>query len=190
VKTGKMIVFSAPSGSGKTTLVKHLLKIFPDLEFSISATTRLPRGKEKSGNDYHFFKKKSFIDAIKNKSFIEHEEVYPGTYYGTLKSELEKIWKKNKIVVFDIDVLGGLNIKKQFFENTLSIFIKPPNIKTLEDRLINRQTDNLEKIRIRISKAKKEIALSDKFDFTVVNDNLEITKVEIEKIVSDFIYNK
>ena len=184
-----MIVFSAPSGSGKTTLVKHLLNIFPDLVFSISATTRLPRGKEISGNDYHFLKNKSFIDAIKNKSFIEHEEVYPGTYYGTLKSELEKIWKKNKIVVFDIDVIGGLNIKKQFFENTLSIFIKPPDIKTLKKRLTNRKTDSLDRIKIRLEKAKEEMAFADKFDYTVINKNLGNAKSELEQIVNQFISN-
>jgi len=185
-----MIVVSAPSGSGKTTLVKYLLNIFPDLKFSISATTRPSRGKEISGIDYHFLNKKSFINAIKDKSFIEYEEVYPGTYYGTLKSELEKIWSKNKIVIFDIDVVGGLNIKKQFSQNTLSIFIKPPNIETLESRLRNRQTDSLEKIKIRISKAKKELALSEKFDFTLVNDDLEIAKSKIEEIVNEFIFNK
>lgn len=187
MKIGKIIIVSAPSGSGKTTLVKHLLNVFSELEFSISATSRLPRGKEINGKDYHFLKKKIFIEEIKNNSFLEFEEVYPGTYYGTLNSELEKIWIKNKIVVFDIDVIGGLNIKKQFLKNTLSIFISPPSIKTLENRLISRKTDSLEEIKIRLSKAKKEIALSDKFDFNIINNNLEFAKLEIEKIVSEFI---
>ena len=182
-----MIIVSAPSGSGKTTLVKHLLNVFSELEFSISATSRLPRGKEINGKDYHFFKKKIFIEEIKNNSFLEFEEVYPGTYYGTLNSELEKIWIKNKIVVFDIDVIGGLNIKKQFLKNTLSIFISPPSIETLENRLISRKTESLEEIKIRLSKAKKEIALSDEFDFNIINNNLEFAKLEIEKIVSEFI---
>tara|TARA_B110000003_G_C16489471_1_gene472856 strand:- start:14 stop:586 length:573 start_codon:yes stop_codon:yes gene_type:complete len=189
VKSGKMIVFSAPSGSGKTTIVKHLLNVFPDLEFSISATSRMPRGEEIDGKDYHFIKQKTFVDGIKSSLFIEFEEVYPGTYYGTLNSELKKIWDKNKIVVFDVDVIGGLNIKKQFPENTLSIFISPPDIKTLEDRLINRKTDSFSNIKTRISKAKKEIALSDKFDFKVINDDLKLAKIEIENIVREFIKN-
>mgnify|MGYP001238328007 CR=1 FL=1 len=184
-----MIIFSAPSGSGKTTLVKHLLNIFSDLEFSISATSRLPRTNEINGKDYHFFKTELFKEKINKKSFIEYEEVYPGTYYGTLRSELEKIWEKNKIVVFDIDVIGGLNIKKQFFENTLSIFIKPPDIKTLKKRLTNRKTDSLDRIKIRLEKAKEEMAFADKFDYTVINKNLGNAKSELEQIVNQFISN-
>jgi len=190
VKTDKMIVFSAPSGTGKTTLVKHLLRIYSDLEFSISATSRSPRGKEINGKDYHFLKTESFEDEIKNNSFIEYEEVYSGSYYGTLKSEIERIWSNNKIVVFDIDVIGGLNIKKQFPQNTLTVFIKPPNIDALEDRLTKRQTDNLKGVKIRLAKAKEEMSMADKFDYIIINDNLEVAKSEAEKIVSEFISNK
>ncbi|MDG2371787.1 MAG: guanylate kinase [Flavobacteriaceae bacterium] len=185
-----MIVFSAPSGSGKTTLVKHLLNIFSVLEFSISATSRSPRGKEVNGKDYHFLNTESFKKEISNNSFIEYEEVYPGTYYGTLRSEIEKIWNNNKIVVFDIDVIGGLNIKEQFSKNTLTIFIKPPDFETLEKRLIKRKTDNSEKIKIRLEKAKEEMTLCDKFDHLVINDDLEIAKIKIKKIVSEFISKK
>jgi guanylate kinase len=190
VKNGKMIVFSAPSGSGKTTLVKHLLDTFSILEFSISATSRSPRGEEINGKDYHFLDTESFKKGINNNSFIEHEEVYPGIYYGTLKSELEKIWINKKIVVFDIDVVGGLNIKRQFSDNTLTIFIKPPNIETLEKRLLNRKTDNSDNIKIRLAKAKKEMTSCDKFDHIVINDDLEIAKLKIEKIVREFILKK
>ncbi len=185
-----MIVFSAPSGSGKTTLISHLLQTFPDLEFSISATSRPPRGKEINGKDYHFLDTKLFKKKITNNKFIEHEEVYPGTYYGTLNSELEKIWNNNKIVIFDLDVVGGLNIKKQFPENTLTIFIKPPDFDTLKKRLFKRRTDNLEKIKVRLSKAEEELKLSNKFDQIVVNDDLEIAKLKITRIIGKFLSNK
>lgn len=185
-----MIVFSAPSGSGKTTLISHLLQTFPDLEFSISATSRPPRGKEINGKDYHFLDTKLFKKKITNNKFIEHEEVYPGTYYGTLNSELEKIWNNNKIVIFDLDVVGGLNIKKQFPENTLTIFIKPPDFDTLKKRLFKRRTDNLEKIKVRLSKAEEELKLSNKFDQIVVNDDLEIAKLKITRIIGEFLSNK
>ena len=185
-----MIVFSAPSGSGKTTLVKHLLDTFSILEFSISATSRSPRGEEINGKDYHFLDTESFKKGVNNNSFIEHEEVYPGIYYGTLKSELKKIWINKKIVVFDIDVVGGLNIKRQFSNNTLTIFIKPPNIETLEKRLLNRKTDNSDNIKIRIAKAKNEMTSCDRFDHIVINDDLEIAKLKIEKIVREFILKK
>lgn len=190
MKSGKMIVFSAPSGSGKTTLISHLLQTFPDLEFSISATSRPPRGKEINGKDYHFLDTKLFKKKITNNKFIEHEEVYPGTYYGTLNSELEKIWNNNKIVIFDLDVVGGLNIKKQFPENTLTIFIKPPDFDTLKKRLFKRRTDNLEKIKVRLSKAEEELKLSNKFDQIVVNDDLEIAKLKITRIIGKFLSNK
>lgn len=185
-----MIVFSAPSGSGKTTLISHLLQTFPDLEFSISATSRPPRGKEINGKDYHFLDTKLFKKKITNNKFIEHEEVYPGTYYGTLNSELEKIWNNNKIVIFDLDVVGGLNIKKQFPENTLTIFIKPPDFDTLKKRLFKRRTDNLQKIKVRLSKAEEELKLSNKFDQIVVNDDLEIAKLKITRIIGEFLSNK
>ena len=182
-----MIAISAPSGSGKTTIVKHLLDIFSVLEFSISATSRNPRGEEVNGKDYHFLDIKTFKDEIKNNSFIEYEEVYPNIFYGTLKSEIKKIWNKNKIVIFDLDVIGGLNLKKKFSKSILTVFIKPPDLETLEKRLINRKTDNINEIKIRISKAKQEIALSDKFDFTIVNDDLDRTKLKVEEIIRKYI---
>ena len=190
MKDGKIIVLSAPSGSGKTTLVKHLLNNNSNLEFSISATSRPPRGNEINGKDYHFFKKESFIEAISEKSFIEYEEVYQGIYYGTLKSELFKIWNNKKIAVFDIDVEGGINIKNHYQENTLSIFIKPPSLFVLKDRLLKRETDSRENIDIRISKAKKELKKEKEFDHIIVNDDLRVAKLELDKIISDFISNR
>ena len=190
MKDGKIIVLSAPSGSGKTTLVKHILNKNSKLAFSISATSRTPRKNEINGKDYHFLKKESFIEAIRRKSFIEYEEVYEGIYYGTLKSELFKIWENKKIAVFDIDVEGGLNIKSQFSKNTLSIFIKPPNLSILKDRLLKRKTDSKKNVEIRISKAQKEIDQENKFDHIIVNDDISIAKLELDKIVDDFILKK
>ena len=190
MKDGKIIVLSAPSGSGKTTLVKYLLNKNSNLVFSISATSRTPRKNEINGKDYYFLKKESFIEAIRRKSFVEYEEVYEGIYYGTLKSELFKIWKNKKIAVFDIDVEGGLNIKSQFSKNTLSIFIKPPNLSILKDRLLKRKTDSKKNIEVRISKAQKELDQENKFDHIIVNDDISITKLELDKIVDDFILKK
>jgi guanylate kinase len=190
-KKGKLIVFSAPSGSGKTTLVHHLLdqeKL--GLQFSISATSRPRRGQEIDGKDYYFISKEKFQEHIKNKDFLEWEEVYTDNFYGTLISEVNRIWQNGKAAIFDIDVVGGLRIKEKFPENTLAVFVQPPSIEVMESRLRNRKTDSEEKIKERLAKASKELEFSKKFDYVLVNDNLESAKREAEKIVSDFIKNE
>jgi guanylate kinase len=187
MKSGKMIVFSAPSGSGKTTLISHLLQTFPDLEFSISATSRPPRGKEINGKDYHFLDTKLFKKKITNNKFIEHEEVYPGTYYGTLNSELEKIWNNNKIVIFDLDVVGGLNIKKQYPKECLSIFIMPPSIEILAERLIGRGSESDQSVKKRLDKAEQEISKNKHFDTIILNDDLKTACKQTKEIITNFI---
>ena len=184
---GKLIVFSAPSGSGKTTIVRHLLKLDLGLDFSISATSRKPRGKEINGKDYHFISPEEFQKHIKNDDFIEYEEVYTNNYYGTLKSEVQRIWEKGRHVVFDIDVIGGLNIKKKFPKQTLAIFVQPPSIKEMERRLRGRKTDSEEKIKERVAKASKEMKYASDFDIILVNDNLEEAKKEAEVLVRKFL---
>ena len=173
---GKLIVFSAPSGSGKTTLVHYLLKKVLHLSFSISATSRKPRENEIDGKDYFFLSKENFISKINNGKFLEYEEVYDGIFYGTLLDEVEKKWEKGKHVIFDIDVVGGINIKKLFPERTLAIFVKPPSIESLEERLNNRGDDSPEEINQRIEKAKKEMEYSSQFDKVILNDKLEESK--------------
>lgn len=185
---GKLIIFSAPSGSGKTTIVKHLLSTFPDLlEFSISATSREKRGKEENGKDYYYLTKHEFQEKIKNEEFLEWEEVYSGTYYGTLKSEVERIWNKGKHVIFDIDVEGGLNLKKKFDSRALSIFVMPPSIKILEERLQLRQTDSAESIERRLKKAERELETAHLFDCFILNENLEKAFLDAETILSGFL---
>jgi guanylate kinase len=180
---GKLLIFSAPSGSGKTTIVKQVLKTIPELEFSISACSRQPRINEVDGKDYYFISADEFRRRIENNEFVEWEEVYKDQYYGTLKSELERIWNKNKHVVFDVDVVGGLNIKKQYADNSLSIFIKPPSVEELRTRLKNRGTETEAQIEKRISKAEYELGFADKFDVIIVNDILEnAIESTIEKI--------
>lgn len=185
---GKLIVFSAPSGSGKTTIVRHLLQM-PELEldFSISATSRSSRGIEIHGKDYYFISAEEFQKHIKNDAFIEYEEVYTNNYYGTLKEEVERIWKQGKHVIFDIDVVGGLNIKKKFPEQTLAIFVQPPSIEEMEKRLRGRKTDSEEKIQERVAKAEKELKYAKDFDVILVNDNLEEAKEKAYKLVKNFI---
>lgn len=185
---GKLIVFSAPSGSGKTTIVRHLLQM-PELEldFSISATSRGSRGIEIHGKDYYFISAEEFKKHIKNDAFIEYEEVYTNNYYGTLKEEVERIWKQGKHVIFDIDVVGGLNIKKKFPEQTLAIFVQPPSIEEMEKRLRGRKTDSEEKIQERVAKAEKELKYAKDFDVILVNDNLEEAKEKAYKLVKNFI---
>lgn len=188
---GKLVVFSAPSGSGKTTLVKHLLNNTDlPLEFSISAASRAPRGEEKHGKDYYFLSIEEFKKKIENDEFLEYEEVYADNFYGTLKSEVERIWKKGKAVIFDIDVVGGLNIEKQFPKETLSVFVQPPNKKELEKRLRGRATETEEKIQMRLAKADKELAYASDFDAIITNDNLEIAKQEAFQLVKKFISSK
>ena len=187
-KKGKLFVFSAPSGSGKTTIVRHLLgqkKL--QLDFSISATSRNPRGAEVHGKEYYFLDIQTFKDKIQNDEFLEWEEVYTKNFYGTLKTELERIWSLGKHVVFDIDVVGGLNIKAQFPENTLAIFVKPPTLEEMERRLRGRQTDSEEKIMERVAKAEKELSYAKEFDQVLINDDLEIAKAEAFDLVSNFI---
>lgn len=183
----KVIIFSAPSGSGKTTLVKHCLEHFPELEFSISCTTRNPRGTEKDGVDYHFISPEKFRQKIWEEAFVEFEEVYEDKYYGTLKSEVERIWNDGKTVIFDVDVKGGIALKKYFGEQALSIFIMPPSIQELERRLIARATDNAETIQTRVEKAEQEMTFQNEFDKILVNTDLETAKAEIEKLVSEFL---
>lgn len=184
----KLIIFSAPSGSGKSTIVKHLLSVEKlNLAFSISATSREPRGEEKHGKEYYFLSKEEFKNRIANNDFLEWEEVYEGNFYGTLKSELERLWALGKTVVFDIDVVGGLRLKEKFPTQSLSVFIKPPSISELEKRLRNRQTETEEKIKMRLAKAEKELSVADKFDIIIENDILENALQEAENQVYKFI---
>jgi len=184
---GKLIIISAPSGSGKTTIVQYVLRQDLPIEFSVSATSRKPRPGEKHGSDYYFISKEQFQQKIKNNEFLEYEEVYKGIWYGTLKSEVDKITMQDKNVIFDVDVKGGLNIKKAYGKDALSIFISPPSLEALETRLINRSTETPEKIAVRVAKAKKELQYADKFDVIVVNDILEEAFQETKKIIGNFL---
>lgn len=187
-KKGKLIVFSAPSGAGKTTIVRHLLKQDElNLEFSISATSRERRGKEIDGKDYYFLSFEEFKTKIKNDEFLEWEEVYRDNFYGTLKTEIERIWAKGKHVIFDIDVSGGLRIKRKFPEETLAIFVKPPSIDELKIRLKARKTESDDKINMRISKASAELATAPLFDEVVLNENLDDALKQAYHLVSSFI---
>ncbi|QLE01297.1 guanylate kinase [Galbibacter sp. BG1] len=185
---GKLIIFSAPSGSGKTTIVRHLLN-YPELnlEFSISATSREPRGEEKDGENYYFLSTRQFKDHIKNDDFLEWEEVYRDNFYGTLKTEVERIWALGKNVIFDIDVAGGLRIKKKFPENTLAVFVKPPSVDELKIRLKKRKTESDDKINMRIAKASVELATAPQFDKIIKNYDLDTAKQEAYDLVADFI---
>ncbi len=186
-----MIVFSAPSGSGKTTIVHHLLDQEElNLDFSISATSRGRRGKEVDGRDYYFISPERFKRHIEQDDFVEWEEVYTNNYYGTLKSELQRIWKEGKHAIFDIDVVGGMRIKKKYPERTLSVFVKAPSLEEMEKRLRARQTDSEEKIRERIAKAEREMEFASQFDVVLVNDDLEKAKREAVELVREFIDSK
>ena len=188
---GKLIVFSAPSGSGKTTIVRHLLKQKElNLEFSISATSRGRRGNEVDGKDYYFLSFDDFKKKIKNNEFLEWEEVYRDNFYGTLKSEVERIWNMGKHVIFDIDVSGGLRIKRKYPEQTLAVFVKPPSIDELKIRLKKRETESADKINMRIAKASAELATAPLFDVIVVNDDLKKALEESYALVSNFIEGK
>lgn len=188
---GKLFVFSAPSGSGKTTIVRHLLNQ-PEfnLEFSVSATSRSPRGNEVDGKDYYFISLEDFKKKIKNDEFLEWEEVYRDNFYGTLKTEVERIWAKGKHVIFDIDVVGGLRIKKKFPEETLSVFVKPPSVDELKIRLKKRSTESEDKINMRIAKASVEMATAPQFDTIIKNYDLEVALKEAEELVANFIAEK
>lgn len=187
MKSGKLFVFSAPSGSGKTTLVRHLLNQNLPLGFSISATSRSPRGEEVNGEDYYFLSEEDFRKKIEEDAFVEYEEVYAGAFYGTLRSEVERLWAEGKNVLFDIDVVGGLNVKAQFPEETLSIFVQPPSLEELESRLRNRGTETEDKIQQRLDKSAKELVFAQDFDVILVNDNLNIAKQEVVHLVKQFL---
>jgi len=185
---GKLIVFSAPSGSGKTTIVKHLLsKEDLNLEFSISAASREPRGEEVNGKDYYFMSTEEFKKHIKNEDFLEWEEVYRDNFYGTLKSEVERIWAKDKNVIFDIDVAGGLRIKHKFPEETLAVFVKPPSVDELKRRLKERSTESDDKINMRIAKASVELATAPQFDVIIKNYDLDIALEEAYQLVKNYV---
>ncbi|MBI3134903.1 MAG: guanylate kinase [Bacteroidetes bacterium] len=187
---GKCIIFSAPSGAGKTTIVHYLLREIPGLAFSISACSREPRGREIPGVDYHYFSVEEFRKKIANDEFVEWQEVYANNFYGTLKSEIEKNWAAGKTVVFDVDAEGGINLKKIFGKNALSVFIKPPSLFVLEQRLRNRRTETEENIRMRIEKANRELSRADQFDYILLNDNLEKACLEARQKVLEFIAEK
>ncbi len=183
----KVIIFSAPSGSGKTTLVRHALEHFPKLCFSVSCTTRQPRGEEKNGIDYHFISPEQFRSKIYADEFVEFEEVYEDKYYGTLKTEVQRIWDECKTVIFDVDVKGGIALKKYFGDQALSVFIMPPSIAELERRLMLRGTDDVDTIKTRVAKAEEEMAFKNEFDRQILNTDLEHAKKEIEDIISNFL---
>jgi len=183
----KLIVISAPSGAGKTSIVHYLLKHMSDLSFSVSACSRDKREKETNGVDYHFLGVEGFKKKIKEDAFLEWEEVYSNQYYGTLKTEVERIWKEDKAVIFDVDVVGGLNIKKQYSKECLSIFIMPPSIDVLRARLSGRSSESEEKIEIRLNKASEEISRNQEFDTVILNDDFEIACKETLKVISNFI---
>ena len=184
----KVIIFSAPSGAGKSTIVNHLLGLHPELEFSISATSRAPRGQEQHGVEYYFFTADEFRKMITEEKFVEYEEVYAGSFYGTLKSEVERIWAKGHAIVFDIDVQGGVNLKRIFGEQAFSVFIQAPSVEVLRERLVGRGTDTAEAIEKRVAKAASEMEFAaGKFDHVLVNDNLADAFAEEEKVIGDFL---
>jgi guanylate kinase len=187
MKQGKLIIFSAPSGAGKTTIVKHLLKKFPSLSFSISATTRESRGDEKHEKDYYFISKEAFLHKVAHQEFVEFEEVYNGTFYGTLRSEIQRIWNEGKHVIFDIDVEGGLRLKRKYDGNALAIFVQPPSLEVLKERLSGRGTDSEEKLKERFIKAEKELKYADKFDVILKNYDLDEACAEAELLIGNFL---
>ena len=180
-----VLIVSAPSGGGKSTIVGHLLKTFSCFDFSVSATSRAPRGTEVNGKEYFFLTQEEFKRRVSNGDFVEYEEVYPGLFYGTLKSEVERIWGMNKVILFDIDVMGGMNLKKLYGEKALSLFIAPPSLETLRDRLVKRGTDTPEAIEKRVAKAGKEMQYAGNFDKILVNDDLQTALDEVERIIKE-----
>jgi guanylate kinase len=183
----KILIITAPSGAGKTSITKNLMEHFPQLSFSVSATTRSPRGTEKDGVDYYFIPVEDFKNKIQHKDFAEWEMVYEGKYYGTLKSELKRIWSLGKVPILDIDVKGALHIRQQYPENTFSIFIEPPSVEVLRDRLLGRGTENEDSLQTRISKAAYEISFKSEFDRVILNDNLETACKEVREVVGNFL---
>jgi guanylate kinase len=184
---GKVVIFSAPSGSGKTTIVRRRLEQYTQFEFSISATSRAPRGQEQDGVDYYFLTPEAFSEKVKADAFVEWEEVYAGTSYGTLKSEVERIWSKGNVILFDVDVMGGINLKRIFGDNARSIFIMPPSVEVLRERLIGRGTDSAETIEKRVAKAEFEISKAEQFDCVVVNDILADAVAQTKTIIEEFL---
>lgn len=184
---GKVLIFSAPSGSGKSTVVNHLIKVFDNFEFSVSATSRAPRGEERDGVEYYFLTPDEFRARIANNEFVEYEEVYADSFYGTLKSEVERIWSKGNVILFDVDVKGGVNLKKIFGDAALSVFIQAPSIEELRRRLVSRGTDTPEAIEKRVAKAGEEMLFGPQFDKTLVNDDLQTCLHEAEEVVKSFL---
>ena len=184
---GKLVIFSAPSGAGKSTIVQHLMSKKAGLAFSISATSRKPREGEVDGREYHFITPELFRDLIEKKAFVEWEEVYPGQFYGTLHSELDRIWEQGEHAVFDIDVQGGLNLKKEFGDRACAIFIEPPSIKVLEERLRSRASDDEASLKLRLDKADQEMQFAPLFDHIVVNDHLELAQSKALSLVQEFL---
>lgn len=184
---GKLLIFSAPSGAGKSTIVNYLLEQNLNLHFSISATSRLPRGQEKNGVEYYFLTPDQFREKISNGEFLEYEEVYKDRYYGTLKSEVQRILDNGGNVIFDVDVVGGCNIKKYYDDKVLSVFVEPPSIEELRNRLVNRGTDTPEVINDRIAKAEYELTFAPRFDVVIRNENLETAKKEALSVISKFL---
>lgn len=187
MKNNKAIIFSAPSGSGKSTIVHHILDLHPEMEFSVSATSRPLRGAEVHGVDYYFLTEDDFRSRIAADGFVEYEEVYPGRFYGTLKSEIQRIWDAGHVVIFDVDVKGGVNLKKYFGDAALSVFIQAPSVEELRRRLESRGTDSAEDIAKRVAKAAEEMTYAPKFDVVLVNDKLETAYAEAEKLVDGFL---
>jgi guanylate kinase len=185
----KVIIFCAPSGSGKTTIVKHLLQVNNQLMFSVSACTRSKRTGEVDGKDYYFLSKEAFEQKIKQDEFLEYEEVYGGNFYGTLKSEINRIWDLGKVVLFDVDVVGGLKLKAYFDKKALAIFVKPPSIQVLEERLRFRSTETEETLKIRVDKAVNELGFELKFEEVLLNDDLKLALAQAELLVNHFINN-
>jgi len=187
---GKMMIFTAPSGAGKTTIVRHLLKKYDDLAFSVSATTRAKRDHEEDGKDYYFLSAEEFKKNIKKEAFVEWEEVYKDQYYGTLKSEISRLWKDGKHIVFDIEVKGATNIKNMYGDQCLAIFVNPPSLEVLVERLKNRKTETEASLRRRIKRVKQEMTYQNSFDRILVNDLLEVTLKEAEVMTESYIYGR
>lgn len=183
----KVLIFSAPSGSGKSTIVNHILGLHPEIEFSVSATSRLPRGAEKDGVEYFFYSADVFRLLVRDGKFVEFEEVYPDRFYGTLKAEVNRIWARGHVIIFDVDVKGGVNLKKYFGDQALSVFIQAPSVEVLRERLVKRGTDSAEDIEKRVAKAAEEMTYAPKFDRILVNDDLATALAEAENMVDTFL---
>jgi len=185
--SGKVLIFSAPSGSGKSTIVGHILSRHPEIEFSVSATSRPPRGEERDGVEYLYYSADIFRALVRDDKFVEYEEVYPDRFYGTLKSEVNRIWAKGHVIIFDVDVKGGVNLKKYFGDKALSVFIQAPSVEVLRQRLITRATDPMEEIEKRVAKASEEMTYAPKFDRVLINDDLSLALKEADEMVESFL---